>query len=166
MVVESELWVIWISGVGISQVLISIEIMFIHGVIFAKFFSANCVILVSLFPKRYQSFVFASRYYFLIWGIHRSTIQFIILGILGHINFWLFLPFFGLLVYCSCCLLLYTYLYLLFFYLLQPVHKWMVRHIYCPCLQNGLPKVFSCNQVVSKMNSLWMHWMVFQVLGS
>ncbi|XP_057766432.1 diacylglycerol O-acyltransferase 1A [Salvia miltiorrhiza] len=23
----------------------------------------------------------------------------------------------------------------------MPVHKWMVRHIYCPCLQNGLPKI-------------------------
>ncbi|KAH6779104.1 membrane bound O-acyl transferase family protein [Perilla frutescens var. hirtella] len=23
----------------------------------------------------------------------------------------------------------------------MPVHKWMVRHIYCPCLQNGIPKI-------------------------
>ncbi|KAG5547163.1 hypothetical protein RHGRI_012992 [Rhododendron griersonianum] len=26
------------------------------------------------------------------------------------------------------------------FCLLQPVHKWMVRHIYFPCLRNGIPK--------------------------
>ncbi|PIN22961.1 Sterol O-acyltransferase/Diacylglycerol O-acyltransferase [Handroanthus impetiginosus] len=25
----------------------------------------------------------------------------------------------------------------------MPVHKWMVRHIYFPCLRNGIPKVFS-----------------------
>lgn len=26
-------------------------------------------------------------------------------------------------------------------YFFQPVHKWMVRHVYFPCLRNGLPKV-------------------------
>lgn len=40
-------------------------------------------------------------------------------------------PIQGSAVRCTDCLC----------YSLQPVHKWMVRHIYFPCLRNGIPKV-------------------------
>lgn len=35
-------------------------------------------------------------------------------------------------------------------FLMQPVHKWMVRHIYFPCLRNGIPKVIYLSSEVVK----------------
>ncbi|KAK6147686.1 hypothetical protein DH2020_018598 [Rehmannia glutinosa] len=46
----------------------------------------------------------------------------------------------------------------------EPVHKWMVRHIYFPCLRNGIPKVVAV--LVAFLVSAIFHELSLMTLGS
>lgn len=50
------------------------------------------------------------------------------------------------------CLFTKLILALIKYLFAQPVHKWMVRHIYFPCLRNGIPKV--TRLILLKLNLL------------